>query len=83
MDSFYVLSGILIEKCSFMVYCECNTKSGAIDQVTLGNQWVDAIHLLATLGLFQRLKLHFFVRILNILPQVLYSQPLLKNNLSF
>jgi len=30
-----------------------------IDQVTPSNQSVDAIDLLATPGLFQRLKLHF------------------------
>jgi len=60
MDNFYVLSGILIEKCSFLVSCQSNAKSGAIDQVTLGDQQsVDAIDLLATTGHFQRLKLNF------------------------
>jgi len=39
--------------------CQSNSKSGAIDQVTLGDQLIDAIDLLAAPGLFQRLKLHF------------------------
>jgi len=56
MDNFYVLFGILIEKCSFQAAGRFNAKSGAIDQVTLGNQSVDAINLLATLGLFECLK---------------------------
>jgi len=60
VDTFYVLSGILIEKCSFSVSCQSNAKPGAIDQVTLGDQSVDAIDLLATPGLFQRLKQQFF-----------------------
>jgi len=60
MDNFYVLSAILIEKCSFWVSCQSSVKSGAIDQVTLGDQSVDAIDLLATPGLLQHLKLHFF-----------------------
>ena len=37
---------------------------------------------MATPSLFQRLTLHFLVRILNILPKVLYSQPLLKDSLN-
>ena len=82
MDIFYVLSGILFEKCSFWVSCQSNAKSGAIDQVTLSNQLVNAIDLLATPGLFQRLKLQFFWLDFEILPQVLYSQPLLKDSLS-
>jgi len=52
MDNFYVRSGILIEKCSFQVSYQSNAKSGVIDQVTLDNQLVDVIDLLATLGLF-------------------------------
>jgi len=55
-DNFYVLSGILIEKCSFQAACQFNAKSGAIDQVTLGDQPVDTINLLATPGLFQCLS---------------------------
>jgi len=42
VDSFYVLSGTLIEKCSFLAACQFHAKLGAIDQVTLGNQPVDA-----------------------------------------
>jgi len=61
MDTFYVLSEILIEKCSFWVSCQSNAKSGATDQVTLGDQSVNAIDLMATPGLFQRLKLHVFL----------------------
>jgi len=38
MDNLHVLSGILIEKCSYWVACQFNAKSGAIDQVTLGDQ---------------------------------------------
>ena len=40
IDDFYVglLSGILIEKCSFLAACQFNAKSGIIDQVTLGDQ---------------------------------------------
>jgi len=41
MDNFYALSGILFEKCSFEVSCQPNTKSDAIDQVTLGDQSVE------------------------------------------
>jgi len=41
MDNFYVLSGILIEKCSFQVSYHFSTKSGAIDQLTLGDRKVD------------------------------------------
>jgi len=41
MDNFYVLSGILIEKCAFWVSCQFNAKSGAVDQLTLGDQPVD------------------------------------------
>jgi len=52
IENFYVLSEILIEKCSFQAACQFNAKSGAIDQVTLGNQPVDAVNLLATPGLF-------------------------------
>jgi len=59
MDNFYVLSGILIKKCCFWVSCQSNAKSGTIDQVTLGDQSVNAIDLLATPGLFQGIKLHF------------------------
>jgi len=40
-----MLSGILIETCSFQVSCQFNAKSGAIDQLRLGNRPVD---LLAT-----------------------------------
>jgi len=32
------IKGILIEKCSFQVFCQFNAKSGAIDQLRLGNQ---------------------------------------------
>jgi len=39
-DNFYVFSGILFEKCSFWVSCQCNANSGAIDQVTLGDRLV-------------------------------------------
>jgi len=39
--NFYVLSGILIEKCSFQVSCQFIAKSGAIDQLTLGDRPVD------------------------------------------
>jgi len=49
----------LIENFSVQVSSESNAKSGAIDQVTLGDQSVDAIDLLATPGLFQRLKVTF------------------------
>jgi len=38
MDNFYVLSGILIKKCSFQAASQLNAKSGSIDQVTLGDQ---------------------------------------------
>jgi len=31
----------LIEKCSFLVSCQFNTKSGAIDQLTIGDRPVD------------------------------------------
>jgi len=61
MDNFYVLSGILIEKCSFLVSCQFNAKSGVIDQATLGDQPVDAIDVLATPGLFQCLSYISFV----------------------
>jgi len=37
MDNIYVLSGILIEKCSFQAACQFNAKSCAIDQVTLSD----------------------------------------------
>jgi len=78
MDNFYVLSGILIEKCSFWLSSQLNTKSGATDQETFGDRLVDAIDLLATPGLFQCL-----IRSFSILTQVLYnSQPLLKDSLS-
>ena len=40
MINFYVLSGILIEKFSFQVSCQFNAKSGAIDQLTLGDRLV-------------------------------------------
>jgi len=53
MDSFYVLTGTLIEKCSLQVTCQFNAKSGAIDQVTLSDRPLNAIDLLPTLGLFQ------------------------------
>ena len=55
MENLYVglLSGILIEKCSFYAACQFNAKSGAIDQVTLGDRLVDAINLFATPVLFQ------------------------------
>jgi len=43
---------------------------------------LDAINLLATPGLFQCSSCIFLVRILNFLPQVLCSQPLLKGSLS-
>jgi len=43
-------------KCSFWVSCQFNAKSGAIDKVTLDDRPVDAIDLLATPGLFQRLS---------------------------
>ena len=39
MDTFYVLSGLLIEKCSVYVSCQSNPKSDVIDQVTLGDQY--------------------------------------------
>ena len=51
--------------------------------MTLNEQSVDAINQLATPGLFQRLKLHFLARIVNILPQVLYSHHLLKRQSEF
>jgi len=35
-----VLSGILIEKCSCQVSCQFNAKSGAIDQLRLGDRLV-------------------------------------------
>jgi len=53
MDTFYVLSGILIEKCFFRYLLNHMQNQGAIDQVTLDNQSVDAIDVLATPGLFQ------------------------------
>jgi len=39
IDDFYVglLSGILIEKCSFSASCQFNANSDVIDQVTLGD----------------------------------------------
>jgi len=62
---------------------QCKIRCNRINRVTLGDQPVDAINLLATSGLFQCLKLHLrLVRILKILPQVLCSQPLLKDSLS-
>jgi len=56
----FVVSGISIEKCSFWEACQFKAKSCAIDQVTLGDQPVDAIKLFATPGLFQCISLHFF-----------------------
>jgi len=41
MDNLYVLPGIIIEKCSFQVFCQFNAKSGAIDQLTRGDRPVD------------------------------------------
>jgi len=41
--------------------CQFNAKSGAINQMTLGYQPVDAINLLATPGLFQCLSCNTFV----------------------
>ena len=43
MDNLYVLSGILIEKCSLYsrYLYQFNAKSGAIDKLTLGDQLVD------------------------------------------
>jgi len=52
IDHFYVLSGILIEKCSCWVFCLFNAKSHAIDQVTLDDQTANAIDLFATLVYF-------------------------------
>jgi len=52
MDNFYVLSGILIEKCFFKLSCQFNAESDAINQVTLGDQPVDAIDMFATLVYF-------------------------------
>jgi len=75
----------LIENCSFEAACQFNAESGAIDQVTLGDQPVDAINLqpVGHPWSISVSKLHFLlVRIFNILPQVLYSQPLLKDSLS-
>jgi len=85
IDNFYVglLSGIFIEKCSFQAACQFNAKSGAIHQVTLGDQPVHEINLLATHGLFQFFScISLLIGILNILPQVLCSLPLLKDSLS-
>jgi len=48
--------GTLIEKCSFWISCQFNAKSGAINQVTLDDQLVDAIHPLATPDIFQPLS---------------------------
>jgi len=59
MDNFYIFSGILIEKCSFKVFGQFNAKSGAINQVTLGDRPVDAMNLLATPGPFQCLSYIF------------------------
>ena len=53
-----------------------------MEQVTLGDQLVDAIDLLATPGLFPCLSYISLVKILIIPPQVLRSQPLLKDSLS-
>jgi len=36
-----LLSGISIEKCSFYLSCQFNAKSGAIEQLTLGERPVD------------------------------------------
>ena len=52
-----------------------------IDRVTLGDQLVDAIDLLATLVYFSVQATFLLVRIFNILSQVLCSQPLLKDSL--
>jgi len=41
MDNFYVLSGLLIEKCYLQVSCQSNAKSGVIDQPTFGDRPVD------------------------------------------
>ena len=38
---FYMLSEVLIEKCSFYVSCQFNAKSGAIEQLRLGDRPVD------------------------------------------
>jgi len=53
-DNFYVLSDILIEKCSFYAACQFNAKLGAIDQVTLDDQPVGQTW---SISMF---KLHFF-----------------------
>jgi len=45
IDNFYALSLILIKKCSFQVSCQFNAKSGAIDQLTLGDRPVDCDRL--------------------------------------
>jgi len=52
MDNFYVLSDILVEKCSCWVSCPFHAKSNAIEQVTLGDQPDNAIDLFATLVYF-------------------------------
>jgi len=41
VDNFNALSGILIEKCSFQVSRQFNAKSGATDQLPLGDRLVD------------------------------------------
>jgi len=52
MDNFYVLSGILIVKCSFQVPCQFNAKSGAIEQLTLSDQPANVIDCWAPLVYF-------------------------------
>jgi len=80
--TFYVLPGTLIEKCSFWISCQFNAKSGAINQVTLDDQLVDAIHPLATPDIFQPLSYISFGWNFEDSSSILYSQPLLKNSLS-
>ena len=82
MDNFYVLSGILIVKCSFQVSCQFNAKPGAIEQLTLTDQPVNVVDCWAPLVYFSVWDAFLLVTISNILPQVLCSQPLLKDSLS-
>jgi len=52
----------------FYVSCQFNANSGTINQVTLGDQPIDEIDLVATLVCFSGTFL--LLRILNILPEV-------------
>jgi len=58
MDNFCELSGLLIEKYSFLVLVNPMQNQAQSTKSTLGDQSVDSIDH-PCLGLFQHLKLHF------------------------